>query len=76
MYLNKMKFEKKKCLEYYQMTCIAKTKHTSERGLFHEAFAQNLGHSIPIQVTSFRESYNIVVSVLINRSKKNNFKKI
>ena len=49
MHLTKLKFERNKCLEYYEMTCIAKTKHTSKRGLFHEAFAQNLGHSIPLQ---------------------------
>ena len=50
----KLKFERNSCLEYYQMTCIVKTKHTSKRGLFHGAFAQNLGHPIPLEVTSFQ----------------------
>ena len=29
MQVNKMTFEKKSSLEYYHMTCILKTKHTS-----------------------------------------------
>ena len=29
MHVNKIKFERKSSLEYYHMTCIGKTKHTS-----------------------------------------------
>ena len=35
MNVNKMTFEKKSSLEYYHMTCIGKTKHTSLRGWFN-----------------------------------------
>ena len=31
---NNPKFERNSSLEYYHMTCIGKTKHTSLRGLF------------------------------------------
>ena len=33
MHMNKTKFERNSSLEYYHMTCIGKTKHTSQRGL-------------------------------------------
>ena len=32
MHVNKTKFERNSSLEYYHMTCIGKTKHTSLRG--------------------------------------------
>ena len=35
MHMNKTKFERDSPLGYYHMTCIGKTKHTSQRGLFH-----------------------------------------
>ena len=31
--MNKTKFERNSSLEYYHMTCVEKTKHTSLRGL-------------------------------------------
>ena len=36
MHVNETKFERNSSLEYYHMTCIAKTKHTSERGLLDQ----------------------------------------
>ena len=34
MHMNNIKFEKNSFLEYYQITYIVMTKHTSYRGLF------------------------------------------